>query len=331
MTHLVPLVLVALVAQATSPAEDSEAKTKAQALLKEGARLYQNGELVPALDKFNAAYAAFQSPKLLFNIGQASRDLGRYVEAMTAFERFLEEDPEAPADMIAEAEKSVAELQGKLGKLRIQCSKDGAEISVDGKLVGVAPLARPVWAEQGSHQVTARHPDTAPAVEDVEVNAGWVHTVVMSLPALVEVPPPKQVAVKPAAVVEIPLSPGPERSPDQPSVTHPGRTWTWVAAGSAVVFAGTAVGLGLATRSKFDSLNKSCGSASPAALAGEPYRCSDGEVDAVLLRRNLTNVSWGLAAAAAVTAGVLFFVEGRSVGVAPMAGEATGVFAQVRY
>jgi len=333
MTHVASLVLLALVAQTTSPADDSEAKAKAQALLKEGAKLYQNGELLPALDKFNAAYAAFQSPKLLFNIGQASRDLGRFVEAMTAFERFLEEDPEAPADMIAEAQRSVAELQGKLGKLRIQCSKDGAEISVDGKLVGVAPLARPVWAEQGNHQVTARHPDTAPAVEDVEVNAGWVHTVVMTLPALVEAPPPKPLVARTAAQVEIPpLSPGPV--PVRASVaqgTRHGRTWTWVAAGSAIVLTGTAIGLGLATRSKFDSLNKSCGSASAAAQAGQPYGCSDSEVDAVLLRRNLTNVSWGLAAAAAATAGVLFFVEGHTVDVAPMAGDITGLLANVRY
>ncbi len=33
----------------------------------------------------------------------------------------------------------------------------------------------------GSHQVTARHPGMAPAIEDVEVNAGWVHTVVITL------------------------------------------------------------------------------------------------------------------------------------------------------
>ncbi len=70
-------------------------------------------------------------------------------------------------------------------------------------------------------------------------------------------------------------------------------------------------------QSKFDSLNKSCGS----AAAHDPPGCSESDIDAVLLRRNLANVSWGLAAAAAATAGVLFFVEGRSVSVTPMVGE----------
>jgi hypothetical protein len=334
MIHATSFVLFALLAQAAPPSASPEAKAKAQVLLKEGAKLYEKGELLPALDKFNEAYAEFQSPKLLFNIGQASRDLGRFVEAMTAFDRFLEEAPDAPSDMIAEAKQSVSELLGKLGKLRIQCSKDGAEISVDGKLVGVAPLTRPVWAVQGNHQVTARHPATAPAVEDVEVNVGWVHTVVMNLPALVEAPvapvvvlPPKPPAPKPQVEIETSVPPAPE--PVTPEA-HRGRTWTWVAAGSAVVFAGTAVGLGLATRSKFDSLNERCGR--PSVPAGQPYLgCSPSQVNEVLLFRNLTNVSWGLAAAAAATAGVLFFVEGRSVTVAPMAGETTGLLARVEY
>jgi hypothetical protein len=79
-------------------------------------------------------------------------------------------------------------------------------------------------------------------------------------------------------------------------------------------------------QSKFDSLNKSCGSASNSSTA-----CTQSDIDSVLLRRNLANVSWGLAAAAAATAGVLFFVEGRSVSVAPMAGEATGFVARMAY
>jgi hypothetical protein len=45
----------------------------------------------------------------------------------------------------------------------------------------------------------------------------------------------------------------------------------------------------------------------------------------------MANVFWALAGAAAVTTGVLFFVEGRAVSVAPMAGGTTGFVAAVRY
>jgi hypothetical protein len=155
-----------------------------------------------------------------------------------------------------------------------------------------------------------------------------------------------QPLAKPVAVVPAPLPPGVAEpvSPAEPAVdvqadnkpapTPPKaqegvrgrRVWTWVAGGSAVVFAGTAVIFGVSMQSKFDSLNKSCGSASNSSTA-----CTQSDIDSVLLRRNLANVSWGLAAAAAATAGVLFFVEGRSVSVAPMAGEATGFVARMAY
>jgi hypothetical protein len=331
MVNAASLVLLALVAQAASPPASPDAKAKAQTLLKEGAKYYENGALVQAFEKFTEAYAQFQSPKLLFNIGQASRDLGRFAEAMSAFERFLDEAPDAPADMTTEAKKSVSELQGKLGKLRIQCAKAGAEISVDGKLVGVAPLTEPIWAAVGSHQVTARHPATAPAVEDVEVNAGWVHTVVMSLQPVVDV----TVAPEPAPVRRPSLKAAGDRRDSAVVAEREGRlaetkgqghTWTWVAGGAALVFTGAAIGLGTSMQSKYDSLIQSCGSAS-AGYSG----CKQGDIDAVILRRNLANVSWGLAAAAAATAGVLFFVEGRTVSVAPMAGEATGLTARMLY
>jgi hypothetical protein len=235
--------------------------------------------------------------------------------------------------MTAEAKKSVAELEAKLGKLRIQCSTSGAEVSLDGKPVGVTPIADLVWALPGKHQVTARKDTYAPAIEDVEVNANWVHTVVINLQPLA-----KAVVATPAPVVPVPAgTPSEPAAIDVQAESPPpiiektkaterrGRTWTWVAGGAAVVFAGTAGVLGWSMQSKFDSLNKSCGD------AGSKLGCSQGEIDAVLLRRNLANVSWGLAAAAAATAGVLFFVEGHDVSVTPTVGQTTGLVARMAY
>ena len=87
--HLASLVLLSLFAQATLPTTVPESRLKAQALLREGTQHYQRGEYVDALELFQQAYAAFPSPKLLFNIGQASRELGRSVDAIEAFEEFL--------------------------------------------------------------------------------------------------------------------------------------------------------------------------------------------------------------------------------------------------
>ena len=82
------LVFLALLAQAGPQTANPEAKTRAQALLKEGAQHYQQGSFADALEKFHQAYAVFPSPKLFLNIGQASRGLGRLVDAVDAFEKF---------------------------------------------------------------------------------------------------------------------------------------------------------------------------------------------------------------------------------------------------
>jgi hypothetical protein len=105
-----------------------------------------------------------------------------------------------------------------------------------------------------------------------------------------------------------------------------GRKWTWVAAGSTVLLAAGAVTAGLVMQSKFNSLDKSCGSSSAARLG-----CSDSDIGAVHSLEITANVFWGLASAAAVATGVLFYWEGRRISVLPLAGGTTGIVAAVRY
>jgi hypothetical protein len=313
--------LLAILAQAWSPTGDPQAKAQAQALLGQGTKLYQQGDVADALEKFQAAYAAFPSPKLMFNIGQANRDLSRPVEALEAFEKFLVGAVDASPEMIADARKSVAQLQKKLGRIQVACESAGAEVSVDGKSVGVAPLPDLIWVTPGRHQVTAKHASAAPAIEDVDVTAGSVGTVTLRL--------------RPVAASLSASAPKAAPNFDVQATSSPsggsegwwlGRKWTWVAAGSTVLLAVGAITAGLLMDSKFDSLRSSCGAGNPARPG-----CSPGDIDSVSSRRTTANVFWGLTAAAAVTSGVLFYLEGRPVTVAPVAGGATGFTASVRY
>ncbi|MGO9288842.1 MAG: PEGA domain-containing protein [Polyangia bacterium] len=315
------LVLLAIVAQTSPLTADPQAKAQAQTLLGQGTKLYEQGDVAGALEKFDAAYAAYASPKLMFNIGQCNRDLSRPVEALEAFEKFLESAADSSPDMIADARKSVAQLQKKLGRIQVNCETAGAEVSVDGKSVGLAPLHDPMWATPGLHQVTAKHASAAPAIEDVDVTAGSVSTVTVRL-APVAVP----VAVSaPKAAPDFDL-----QATSRPSGASEGwwlgRKWTWVAAGSTVLLAAGAVTAGLAMKSKFDSLRSSCGAGNPARPG-----CTQSDIDSVSSRQTTANVFWGLAAAAAVTTGVLFYLEGQPVTVAPVAGGLTGALARVGF
>jgi hypothetical protein len=320
------LVLLSILAQTSAATPAPDAKARAQVTLKEGTLLYQQGAYADALEKFEQAYSVFPSPKLFFNIGQANRELGRPVEAVAAFERFLDEAGDASPSLTTEARRSVNELAPKIGKLLIDCGVLDAEITVDGKVVGKSPLADMVRVGPGRHQVTATHPTMVPVVQTVEVAAGTVQTVSIRPRGLADTAPVPQVPLTQSPSVDLQAA----SSPNSSSLGDGwwlGRKWTWVAAGSTVIFVGVAAIAGSSMQSKFDDLKKTCGTAAGAGWTG----CSSSDTSSLDTRKNIANVFWGLSAAAAVTTGVLFFVEGHDVTVAPMAGSTMGFLANVRY
>jgi hypothetical protein len=312
--YLASIVVVAVLAQTSTIGTNAQDRAKAQTLIGEGAVLYEHGDYVGALEKFNDAYAAYPSSKILFNLGQANRLLGRPLEALDAYQRFLNEVPNASREERADAQSWLEKLQSSLGQISIACQINGAEISVDGKVVGRSPLSSPVWATAGHHQVTAVAADKSPMLESVEVEVG--KRAIVELLALY--------GSTHAEAVTGRLASAPV--PDQ--TDHGwwlGRKWFWVAAGSTVLLAGTATVLGLSMQSRFDDLKASCGRGSQPQTG-----CSDGAIDSVHSRMVAANVFWGLTGAAAITAGALFGIEGR-VAVAPIAGAANGLVAQMRF
>jgi hypothetical protein len=316
------LVPIALLAQGAQAAPGPASKVKAQSLLAEGVALHEQGEMAPALEKFQEAYAKYPSPKLLFNIGQASREVGRFADAMEAFEHFLAEAADAPAAITVEAQQSLASLRPKLGRLSVVCATAEVEIRVDGRRLDFSPPSHLLWVMPGNHQVTALYPDVAPLVDDVDVPAGEVRT--FTVQSQLRTPN----AGSMASVVPTAASTAAAAPPVLPAVSAArgwwlGGKWTRIAAGGAVAFTASAVVVGLIAQSKFDSLDKSCGNASPAHLG-----CSQSDIDSVGALKNTTNVLWGPAGVAIVTAGILFFPEGRVVRVAPMTGAVSGLVAR---
>ena len=304
--------------------QSSEAKAKAQVLLKQGAQHYRHAEFADALSDFQAAYGIFPSPKLLFNIGQCSRELGRPVEAIEAFERFLAEARDPPGPVVAEARQSVDELSTELGRLRIECPLSGAEITLDGRKIGVAPIKDSVRVTPGRHQLVAVHAGASAATANADVGAGTVEAVVLRPRVLSNAPGRIGGSVSSAPLISSRASTA--NAPDDAGWLM-GRTWTWVATGSAVVFAGGAAAAGVMMHSKFNALDQSCGRSS-----GENYSgCKPSDLGAVDTWKNTANVLWGLSAAAALTAGVLFYVEGRGVVLSPSVGHELGLTASMSY
>jgi hypothetical protein len=256
--------LLALLAQAEVTAPSADGKTKAKALLQEGLVFNRQGQHAQALEKFKAAYAAYPSPKLWFNIGQVEVALDHPVEAIAAFEKFLVLVPDGQPEDKKLARSTVAQLGKKLGQLKIKCDNIGAEVAVDGEKVGRIPLPEPLWAKPGSHQVTVTDKGSAAATETVEMSAGATALLVIRLlptpssPRLAKATPPsektdisprtdpgptrataEQAARRPIAA----MSPALDLSAQPPLMGQPSearpiyKTW-WFWTGATVVVAG---------------------------------------------------------------------------------------------
>lgn len=93
-------------------------------------------------------------------------------------------------------------------------------------------------------------------------------------------------------------------APTNTTPKTPDRFYTWVALGSAGVLAVSAMVVGINAQNKYDEL---------AGPAGCKPNCTDSDVNSVKTRAIITDALLGAAVLAGVTAGVLYFFEGRPV------------------
>jgi hypothetical protein len=105
--------------QAQPAPSDPPDKARARALLKEGVRLLNAGQHAPALRKFEDAYAAFPSAKILVNIGTAQSALGRPADAANTYQRYLDSESGDAAQLPA-VRTALADLDAKLGRLAVK-------------------------------------------------------------------------------------------------------------------------------------------------------------------------------------------------------------------
>ena len=144
----------------------------------------KRGEHRVALDRFEEAYALVPSPKIHYDFGLAYLGLGRDADALSAFERFLAEAPDAPADKRDKAARYVAELRARVGTV-------GDAPGVDGRRDAAGAAAPPpATAGAGGDRVIERVRRRLPSLArrwcdagSVEPGAGTRRTVALSLGA----------------------------------------------------------------------------------------------------------------------------------------------------
>lgn len=178
-------IVSSLVACLLSLAGSAASQSRDEALLREGVDLRAQGRDAEAFARFREAWTLAPSPRARAQMGWAAQALGRWREA----EQMLREAAGAQGDAWiegnrAELTRSLADVGARLGDVVVECEVAGAQVSVDGELVGTLPLARPLRVPLGA--VTLRvSADGYLAVtrEGVRVRAGEVAREHVSLTA----------------------------------------------------------------------------------------------------------------------------------------------------
>lgn len=157
----------------------SSAPPELKAKFAHALELYERGESARALSEFEAIYAQYPKPVVLFNIGLVQAARGDALASASALEKVLADPGDLKPERVEKAQAVLAEQLQKLGTLSVETNASGAEIDVDGR-----PLGKPGRVRAGTRVVTALAAGFSPARKEVEVPAGGEVSVSLTLEPL---------------------------------------------------------------------------------------------------------------------------------------------------
>ncbi|MRG96388.1 PEGA domain-containing protein [Polyangium spumosum] len=159
-------------AGATPQPAASDVATRVQKLYVDGAFWADKGQYEKARALFEEAFKLDARPQIAANLGNAELEVGKPREAAEHFDYFFREDKTATPAERAAIEDLQKKALAKIGTLRVTVDVPGAEVFVDGRSVGKAPLASPIYVDPGNYTIEAKAPGHVPASRLTAVAAG---------------------------------------------------------------------------------------------------------------------------------------------------------------
>jgi hypothetical protein len=210
--------------------QESDPKDEAKKLMNRGNQAYALADYESAIRDFTAAYEKYPSPKILLNLAEAYRAIESWAQAVSHYERFLNE-ASGTEENVEQVQERVREIEANVGRIEFDAGDD-VEITVDEEEITGTKIA----VDPGKHLVTARQAGYHDFVRGVDVDAGETEIVEIRLEPLVAPPPPPK-------LVEVETEQ--EDDADTP-VTE--KWWFWTLTGVVVVaVAGAIVAVSLNT------------------------------------------------------------------------------------
>ncbi|WP_437928496.1 PEGA domain-containing protein [Sorangium sp. So ce291] len=235
-----------------APASAAEAAKRADASYRQGLRLYSDGKYAEAESALQSAWALNPTFDVAYNLGNTEYKLKKHREAAQYLSFALRHWPlmKAAAKLKVTAEQRLAESRAQVGAVTVTVGVAGAEVLVDGKAVGRAPLEGEVFVDAGEHRVEAKLEGYAPASETVKVAKGGKAEVALAMPAVKsdarEAAPVAQAPERgaPGAGARAPAAEKPPAAPVEPMAPPQQRSWVPVIALGAASAVGLGVGIG---------------------------------------------------------------------------------------
>jgi hypothetical protein len=252
-------------AEAADPPAAGKKADDADTLFHKGGVAFDAGKMDQAYPLLKAAWALKQTHDIAGNLAQVELALGKYRDAAEHIAYALAHfPPSIQSDRRDKMKKALDEIRPKLGVLTIKINRPEATVSVDGKAIGVSPIAAEVFVEPGAHTVKAELKGS-PAVEAaVQVGKGASQEVTLTLEQAEGVTPPPPPVLPPTK--EEPR-PGPNKA-----IVLAGAGASGAALVAGVVFTVLANGRASAAREKAHGLITATGSETcvqPVGACGE--------------------------------------------------------------
>ncbi len=154
-----------------------------RALYKEAQAAFEAGDFERARGLFLQAYGIQPRAEVALGLGQAEFELKRYRDCAEHLDVAIHNlGPNVSEAVFAQAKKALAEAKTRVAVLHVATQRAGAEILVDGKAVGTAPLALPVYLEPGAHEIAARLGQNG-ITRPVSIQAGEESSITLPLAA----------------------------------------------------------------------------------------------------------------------------------------------------
>jgi hypothetical protein len=150
----------------------ADSKADAEKHFKVGVALLEAEDWPAAAAEFERSVQLFPTKMGLFNLANAYRAMHRYQEALDTVDRIDRDfakklDPDFK-DAMAELRR---DIRGMVGHLRVRVEEAGAEVTVDGRVVGKSPL-EPFVLAPGEHEVKVSLAGYVAQQHSVRINVG---------------------------------------------------------------------------------------------------------------------------------------------------------------